>query len=85
MDWSTFKEDAKKTAHKGPLCSVAKMLNEDIPASERPTVEKVIEDPSIQAASIARALQARLGDKAPSRWSVANHRRGECRCHKEQS
>lgn len=79
-EWETFGDDAGAKSNLGRRCGVAIMLEQCIPAEHRDAVRRHIEDPAYQTNSVARALRDRLGDKAPGRQSVGNHRRGVCRC-----
>ena len=83
-DWADFLADASKQMHKGPQCSISRMLAE-LPPEDREIVRRVVEDVTIQASSVARALEKRLGDKAPKRQVISNHRRQECACRKEDA
>ena len=79
-DWSTFGDEVKEHAsHRGPKCAVSVLL-ERLPAEARPAVRGALEDRGITNSAIQRALAERLGDLAPSLFSVSNHRRGMCRC-----
>ena len=79
-DWSTFgSEVSAQRKVRGPKCAVAHILA-DIPADELAGVNRVLANRGITNSSIAKALHDRLGDDAPSLWSVSNHRRGACKC-----
>ncbi len=83
-DWSTFGEDVTRHRRaRGPRCGVTLML-EELPPEARGPVGRVLADRGITNSAIHKALRERLGDKAPSLFSVANHRRGSCRCEADE-
>lgn len=79
-DWSTFGDEVRQnTAHRGPKCAVSVLLDR-LDDKARPAVLEALGDRGITNAAIQKALRERLGDLAPSLFSVSNHRRGMCRC-----
>lgn len=83
MMWDNFTEEASRTTRKGPVCEVRTMLEQRVPSSARPDVEAALDNPLLQTSALHRELLKRLGDKAPSRWTVGRHRRKECTCTRE--
>jgi len=78
-NWSSFDGEVKgHQRHPGGKCQVSRLL-EGLPDDGRRAVEKVLADDLLSAAAIEKALRERLG-AAPSRYSIANHRRKGCRC-----
>lgn len=78
--WSAFEGEVKQRVHpKGTVCSVGALLD-SLHDEARGIVEATLSNPRLPATAIHRALRARVGDDAPSAWSVGNHRRGYCRC-----
>lgn len=81
-NWSTFEDDVRSNARpRGPRCSVGVMLD-SLPQGNRDILNEVLEDRSLAVPAVHRALQERVGDEAPSPWSLANHRRGKCACQR---
>jgi GTP-sensing pleiotropic transcriptional regulator CodY len=80
-DWSDFGTEVKThTLARGPKCSVSLML-ERLPDDARISVNRVLADRhGVTNSAIAKALRERLGENAPSLFSISNHRRGNCRC-----
>lgn len=81
--WSAFRTEVEeKSLTRGPECGVGRMLR-SLHSEARTEVENALNDWSLPTTAIHRALRGRLGKKAPSAWSVGNHRRGGCRCGDE--
>lgn len=81
-DWSDFGSDVKqeaKAVQRGPRCAMGVLLDASEPKA-REVLERVLNDRGNTSAAITRALRSRLGDDAPSQFTVNNHRRGNCRC-----
>lgn len=79
-DWSKLEADAKKFAKTaGPRCQVKTLLDGLLPDNAA-TVRQALDNRSLSAPALHRALEARVGDKAPTPWSIGNHRRGGCVC-----
>lgn len=79
-DWSELEADAKKFAKAaGPRCQVKNLLDLLEPAAAAKVVA-ALDNRSLSAPALHRALEARVGDKAPTPWSIGNHRRGGCVC-----
>lgn len=82
LDMSGLSDEARASAgHRGPRCSVQELLNY-LPGEAAEHVEKALADPTLTNPGIFRALKNRLGDSpyVPSKFSIGNHRRGNCRC-----
>lgn len=79
--WDEFAMEVK--AHlgtRGSECSVAVLLRA-LPEDGRTAVAKALDDASLSAPAIEKALRARLvGWRVPSQWVINNHRRGDCNC-----
>lgn len=79
-EWTNLAEDAKgRTWGRGPRCQVQELLNH-LPGEAADEVEKTLADSTVSNTGLFRAIRARLGESAPSLWSIGNHRRGNCRC-----
>lgn len=79
--WSTFGSEVKThSARKGPRCGISVLLDELPDDNARQAVRKALADSTLTSMSIYKALKARLGDQVPSHFTIANHRRGACRC-----
>lgn len=79
-DWSTLAEEADShNRGPGPKCQVHKLLA-SLDADGAAEVQRVLDNKDVTTAGISRALRSRLGNKAPSMFSIGNHRRGNCRC-----
>lgn len=80
-EWSAFEAEVKaNTSRRGPRCGVAVMLDGLEPHNRR-VVEEIIDDRRFQVPAIEKAL-GRYLEKAPSLWSLSNHRRGKCACQR---
>ena len=79
-DWSNLAVEAKALG-RGPRCQVESLLNH-LSDSDAEKVEKALGNKELSTPGLLRAIRKRLGDSpyVPSKWSIANHRRGECRC-----
>ena len=78
-DWSNLAHEAR--AHSpGPTCQVQSLLM-SLPGEDAEQVEKVLGDKGFSNPGIHRALYTRLGDGTPTKWSIGNHRRGNCACN----
>lgn len=83
-EWADFPQDARSMAKaRGPKCQVSGLLKL-LPRADAKEVEHALADETITSAGIFRAIRSRMGDSpwAPSLWSVANHRRGNCACRR---
>lgn len=79
-DWSSFANEAREaTPGKGPRCRVSVLLA-DLPEHAQIELRKALDNKLLTSSGIAKALRKRLGETAPSQYSIANHRRGDCRC-----
>lgn len=81
-EWKTFGSDVKQQARevqRGPRCAMGVILERMEPA-DRIILERVLGDRGHTSASIYRALKTRLGQDAPSQFTVNNHRNANCRC-----
>jgi len=81
--WSNFGAEVRDQAlPKGPSCGVGRLLRGLHPEA-REEIEKALGDGNLSTTAIHRALRTRLGQGAPSAWTLGNHRRGNCRCQDE--
>ncbi len=79
-DMSGLVEEAQaKTGGRGPRCQVAILLD-NLPEVAAERVRQALDNPTVTNTGLARVLRQRVGDTAPSIWSIGNHRRGNCRC-----
>lgn len=82
-DWSNLgQEAAGMNRRRGPKCGIA-VLFERVSPKGRAAIQSALDDRSLSSAAIMKALTQRLGDSAPSLWTVSNHRRGYCKCGRE--
>lgn len=78
--WAEFTSEVREQARpKGTVCGVTRLLS-GLHKEAQDAVLGAIADESLTAPAISRALKARVGAKAPSSWTIANHRRGGCGC-----
>lgn len=79
-DWSDFGQEVEAVdGGRGPRCAIRVLLDK-LPEADARQVEKVLNNPAVSHVAIEKAFRSRLGDKAPSEWSIGNHRRDKCRC-----
>lgn len=81
-EWAGFQEEVKREGRevqRGPRCGLGVLLEESTPDA-RKILQDVLDDRQNTTSSIARAMRNRLGDQAPGLYTIANHRRGNCRC-----
>ena len=78
--WSEFEGEVKeRTLSRGASCSVGRLLR-NLHTEARDAVNAVLDKEELPATAIHRALRERIGDRAPSAWTIGNHRRGGCNC-----
>lgn len=79
-DWGNLAQEVEaETLQGGPTCAVARLL-QGVPEADRESVAATINNLSIQASALNRALVNRLGPKAPSAYAIGRHRRQDCSC-----
>lgn len=80
MAWENFQSEVRGAeTRRGPRCRIAVLLD-TLSETDRAEVQAALGDRSVGHPVIVAALRKRLGDDAPSLWSVGNHRRGNCGC-----
>lgn len=79
-EWSNLAEEVK--AHRsrpGPVCSVKRML-ESLAPEDRVQVVEALANPAYSTTGLAKTFRSKLGNEAPSMFTVGNHRREQCGC-----
>ena len=71
--------DVVRGIHKGPTCTVGKMLRA-MPDDLAAEVEDVMADDGVPMTAVARVLKARGIPNVPASQTFARHKRGECSC-----
>ena len=81
--WSDFQKDAERHSPvRGPKCGVSRML-EGMPPEGVAAFNQALDNKGLSVRAIRNALIHRLGeDNVPSGFSIAHHRRRDCRCWK---
>lgn len=80
-DWSDLADEAQALGQ-GPRCQVEILLNH-LSDSDAEKVRTALANKDLTNPGLRRAIERRLGDSspyAPSKWSIGNHRRKDCRC-----
>lgn len=80
-EWKAFESKARgQSGPTGKRCGVALFL-ETLDPEGVAAVKKALANRDVSAAGLERALIEELGS-SPSKWSIGNHRRGDCRCNR---
>lgn len=83
--WDSFGDDAQANSGRtGSRCHVGQLLS-TLDDEGRAAVVRAIGNRNLSASGISKALGERVGEVAPKAHSISAHRRGECRCPKENS
>lgn len=81
-DWRDFNTEVEEDSHvtrQGPQCKTCKLIN-SLHGDAADELEKALSQPVMASASIRRALLSRVDNRqVPSAYSIARHRRGDCR------
>ena len=72
------KDDSSK---RGGRCTVDRLLDA-LPDKERAELEALIDDPTVEASRLCRAIEAEYDNQfgIVKQWSLGRHRRRDCRC-----
>lgn len=82
--WSEFEGEVKGLRlSRGASCSVGRLLR-SLHTEAREAIEAVLAKEELPATAIHRALRERVGERAPSSWTIGNHRRGGCNCGSQE-
>jgi hypothetical protein len=80
--WTDFGDevqDDSSISKQGPTCKMCKLLN-SLTGEAAEEIEKACVSVEVTSTSIRRALIARVDQRqVPSAYSIARHRRGDCR------
>lgn len=77
-----FAEEARANSgyNRRSHCGVADLLNA-LAGEDAEQVEKVLDDRGVSANAIHDALKRRIGNQAPSPYTIQRHRRRGCACY----
>ena len=82
--WSEFEGEVReRRLSTGTSCSVGSLLR-SLHTEAREAVEAVLAKEELPATAIHKALRERVGERAPSPWTIGNHRRGGCNCGSQE-
>jgi hypothetical protein len=79
--WDDFTEDVdadSAISKQGPRCKTCNLLL-TLPRDAAEKLDAALKSPIATSTSIRRALMNRIDSGIPSAYSIARHRRGDCR------
>lgn len=74
-----FLDEARAAERRGGRACPVERIKESLPPEDRAEYQAAVDDRSLTAASISRALVAWDAGRLPPA-AITRHRRGECRC-----